>query len=40
MIEQYNSLVEQMTVLNARAMRLNTALGIDASAMQLVPAAP
>ncbi|MEY4898842.1 MAG: hypothetical protein RL294_653 [Actinomycetota bacterium] len=40
MIEQYNSLVEQMTVLNARAMRLNTALGIDASAMLLVPAEP
>jgi hypothetical protein len=40
LVEQYNTLVEQMAVLNARAMRLNTALGIDASAMMPVPAEP
>ena len=40
LIARYNALVEQMTLLNARATRLNTALGIDASAMLPVPAEP
>lgn len=40
LIEQFNSLVEQMAVLNAQATKLNTALGIDASAMIPVPAEP
>lgn len=39
-IEQYNTLVEQMSVLNAQATSLNTALGIDASAMVAVPTEP
>lgn len=39
-IEQFNSLVEQMAVLNAQATKLNTALGIDASAMIPVPEEP
>ena len=39
-IDQYNTLVEQMSVLNAQATSLNTALGIDASAMVAVPAEP
>jgi hypothetical protein len=40
LIARYNALVEKMEVLNARATRLNTALGIDASAMLPVPADP
>jgi hypothetical protein len=36
LIEQYNSLVDQMAVLNAQATSLNQALGIDASAMESV----
>ena len=40
LIGRYNALVEQMAVLNAQATRLNTALGIDASAMTAVPATP
>ena len=40
LIARYNDLVEKMAVLNARATRLNTALGIDASAMLPVPAEP
>jgi len=40
LIARYNALVEQMAALNARATRLNTALGIDASAMLPVPAEP
>lgn len=40
LIARYNDLVEKMGVLNARAMRLNTALGIDTSAMPSVPAEP
>jgi len=40
LIGRYNALVEQMAVLNAQATRLNTALGIDASAMSTVPATP
>ncbi len=40
LIARYNSLVEKMSLLNARATRLNTALGIDASAMLPVPAEP
>lgn len=40
LIEKYNSLVEQMAVLNAQATSLNAALGIDASAMLAVPAEP
>jgi len=40
LIARYNALVEKMAVLNARATRLNTALGIDASAIPAVPAEP
>lgn len=40
LIARYNTLVEKMEVLNARATKLNTALGIDASAMLPVPADP
>ncbi len=36
LIEQYNSLVDQMAVLNAQATSLNQSLGIDASAMETV----
>ncbi len=39
-IEQYNALVKQLAVLNAQATNLNTALGIDASAMLPVDAQP
>lgn len=40
LIDQYNALVKQMAVLNSQATKLNTALGIDASAMIPVPAEP
>lgn len=40
LIDQYNALVEQMAVLNAQATNLNTALGIDASAIVPVPVEP
>jgi hypothetical protein len=40
LVEQYNALVAQLTVLNSHAMNLNTALGIDASAMITIPAEP
>lgn len=40
LIDSYNTLVERMTVLNAKASSLNAALGIDASAMLTVPAEP
>ena len=40
LIDSYNTLVERMTVLNAKASSLNAALGIDASAMLSVPAEP
>ena len=40
LIARYNALVEKLAVLNARATRLNTALGIDASTMLPVPAEP
>jgi hypothetical protein len=40
LIDQYNSLVQQMAVLNAQATNLNAALGIDASAMVSVPVEP
>ena len=40
LIARYNSLVDKMAVLNARATRLNTALGIDVSTMPQVPAEP
>jgi hypothetical protein len=40
LIDQYNALVKQMAVLNAQATNLNTALGIDASAMVSVPVEP
>lgn len=40
LVEQYNALVAELTVLNARAMNVNMALGIDASAMVTVPAEP
>jgi hypothetical protein len=40
LIEEYNALVAQMEILNARAKTVNTALGIDASAMVTIPAEP
>ncbi|MDP4585987.1 MAG: hypothetical protein NWS64_01655 [Microbacteriaceae bacterium] len=40
LIEQFNALVAQLTVLNSHAMNLNSALGIDASAMVTIPAEP
>lgn len=40
LIEEYNALVAQMAILNSRAMTVNTALGIDASAMVTIPAEP
>lgn len=40
LIEEYNALVAQMAVLNLRAMTVNTALGIDASAMVTIPTEP
>ncbi len=40
LIEEYNALVAQISILNTRAMTVNTALGIDASAMVTIPAEP
>lgn len=37
LIDRYNGLVNQMAVLNAQALSLNQALGVDASAMEPIP---
>jgi len=40
LVDEYNALVAQLAELNSHAMNLNTALGIDASAMITMPAEP
>jgi hypothetical protein len=40
LVDQYNALVTELAKLNAQAMSLNTALGIDATAMAPFPPEP